>query len=157
MPLVKKDHYERISDLVEIKNSIHLNIRCTSKIVPIIVPGRRAHLLRQAFWGHRRDGNREARRCKDIFRRRCQVVSASALIFGEAREPDLEQACSTGGPLLHGQTAPDRQSLLWQGESRQLTIASVTADATTLVLSIGFPLSNLMAINGKHVIRLDRV
>ena len=37
------DHYERISDLVEIKNSIHLNIRCTSKIVPIIVPGRRAH------------------------------------------------------------------------------------------------------------------
>jgi hypothetical protein len=24
-------------------------------------------------------------------------------------------------------------------------------------LSIGFPLSNLMAINGKHVIRLDRV
>ena len=36
------DHYERISDLVEIKNSNHLNIKCTSKIVPIIVPGRRA-------------------------------------------------------------------------------------------------------------------
>ena len=36
------DHYKRISDLVEIKNSNHLNIKCTSKIVPIIVPGRRA-------------------------------------------------------------------------------------------------------------------
>jgi uncharacterized protein YcfJ len=36
------DHYERISDIVEIKDSIHLNIKCTTELVPIIVPGRRA-------------------------------------------------------------------------------------------------------------------
>ena len=37
------DHYESISDLVEIKNSIHLNIKCSTELVPIIVPGRSSY------------------------------------------------------------------------------------------------------------------
>ena len=36
------DHYERISDIVEVTDDIHLNIKCDTRIVPMIIPGRQA-------------------------------------------------------------------------------------------------------------------
>ena len=37
------DHYERVTDIVEVHDSIHLNIKCSTEIVPIVIPGRRAY------------------------------------------------------------------------------------------------------------------
>ena len=33
------DHYERITEIVEVYDTIHLNIKCTTRTVPIVVPG----------------------------------------------------------------------------------------------------------------------
>ena len=37
------DHYERITEIVEVYDTIHLNIKCTTRTVPIVVPGRKAY------------------------------------------------------------------------------------------------------------------
>jgi len=37
------DHYERITEIVQVYDSVHLNIRCTTRTVPTLVPGRRAY------------------------------------------------------------------------------------------------------------------
>ena len=37
------DHYERVTNIVPVYDSIHLNIRCTTRTVPTLVPGRKAY------------------------------------------------------------------------------------------------------------------
>ena len=37
------DHYNRVTDIVEIYDSIHLNIKCSTRVIPTVVPGKRAY------------------------------------------------------------------------------------------------------------------
>lgn len=37
------DHYERVTNIVPVYDSVHLNIRCTTRTVPTLVPGRKAY------------------------------------------------------------------------------------------------------------------